>query len=319
MTLIEQDPDRCKSVVASFPWVNAVSDLDEVIDRLDGVVIATRSGSHLELGLRALRAGKHALIEKPLATTLADAELLCSEAEANGVVLMAGHTFVFNPVVVELRRRIAAGDLGKIRYLRSLRLNLGLYQSDVNVLWDLAPHDISIMNYLLGDLPTTVSAWAHRSVADETEDVGMLRLQYEPLDVEAYISVSWLDPAKIREVTVVGSEKMAVYDDVKTEERLRIYDRGVEREQTKMHEPPMSYRYGDITSPYIDFDEPLALEDAHFVEAMRTGVVGKAGGHEGRQVVAVLEAAERSLATDRPVALSELLSPAAPGLSTVSS
>ena len=204
VTLVESVPERRADLVASFPTVRAVADLDEVLDDLDGVVIATRADSHVELGLKALRAGVSALIEKPMATSFADAQLLCREAEAAGLVLMAGHTFEFNPVVVELKRRITSGELGDVHYLRSLRLNLGLYQGDVNVIWDLAPHDVSIINYLLDDTPTTVSAWGHESAGTGFEDVAMVRLQYERSNVEAYVHVSWLDPSKVREVTVVG-------------------------------------------------------------------------------------------------------------------
>lgn len=306
VTLIEQDEARRKSVLNTFPAVKGAGDLDEVLDDLDGVVIATRAKSHVELGLKVLRAGKHVLIEKPMAVSAAEADLLCREAEANKSVLMAGHTFEFNPVVVELKRRILEGELGRIHYIRCHRLNLGLYQSDVNVIWDLAPHDVSIINYLLDDSPTTVTAWGHRSAGTCFEDVGMIRLQYEASNVEAYVHVSWLDPSKVRETTVVGSEKMAVYDDVKSEERLRIFDRGVSVADADTFNTPLSYRYGDITSPFIDFAEPLALEDAHFIEAIQTGRATRADGESGRRVVTVLEAAQRSLDLARPVDISEL-------------
>ncbi len=310
LTLIESVPERRDALVEAFPMVRAVGDLDQVLDELDGVVIATKPKSHVSLGLKVLQAGKHALIEKPMATSVADARELCDVAAANNLVLMAGHTFEFNPVVVELKRRIVDGELGDIHYLRSLRLNLGLYQSDVNVVWDLAPHDVSIINFLLSDSPTTVTAWGHHSAGTEFEDVAMVRLEYERSNVEAYVHVSWLDPSKVREVTVVGSKQMAVYDDVKSEERLRLFDRSVTPTHSKMHEAPMSYRYGDITSPFIDFKEPLALEDAHFVESIRDGIQAtQSNGESGLQVVAVVEAAQRSLEAARPVHLDELLNP----------
>ena len=298
VTLVEVDPERRSALAQAFPSIDTTNDLDDVLPACDAVVVATRSGTHAELALRALRAGRSVLVEKPLATTLADAELLCLEASAHNVTLMVGHTFVFNPAVTELKRRIDAGELGTIKYMRSMRLNLGLYQPDVNVIWDLAPHDISIMNFLLDDVPSEVTAWAHRTSPSHVEDVASLRLEYRRSNVEASVHVSWLDPSKVREVTVIGTRKMAVYDDIKTEERLRIYDRSVAPNGSRLHEAPMSYRYGDIVSPFIRFDEPLALEDAEFVDAVRTGQRTRATGAEGYDVVAVLEAAQRSIELD---------------------
>ncbi len=307
LTLVEKLESVRKGLVGSFPMVEAVSDLDDVLDDLDAVVIATKPKTHSELGLKALRAGKHVLIEKPMATSVAEAALLCHEADANGLVLMAGHTFEFNPVVVELKRRIDASELGDIHYIRSLRLNLGLYQSDVNVVWDLAPHDISIINYLLDESPTTVTAWGHQSATQEFEDVAMIRLEYERSGVEAYVHVSWLDPSKVREVTVVGSDKMAVYDDVRSQERLRLFDCGVTAPTEDTFQAPMSYRYGDITSPYIDFKEPLAAEDQHFLDAIKIGRPAKADGYSGLRVVAAIQAAQRSLELAQPVLVADVL------------
>ncbi|MGH1487845.1 MAG: Gfo/Idh/MocA family protein [Acidimicrobiales bacterium] len=307
LTLIEQDPEVRKNLVGAFPGVEAVADLDEVLEDLDGVVIATKPKTHTELGMKALRAGKHALIEKPMATSVEDAAMLCREATKNDLVLMAGHTFEFNPAVVELKRRINGGELGDIHYVRSLRLNLGLYQSDVNVIWDLAPHDISIINYLLDEMPATVTAWGHRSAATDFEDVAMMRMEYAESGVEAYVHVSWLDPSKVREVTVVGSKQMAVYDDVRSQERLRLFDCGVNVPAGDNFQAPMSYRYGDITSPFIHFDEPLGIEDRHFVEAIRLGRATRSDGHAGGRVVAVVEAAQRSLELSRPVAVTDII------------
>lgn len=307
LTLIETDPEIRKSLVSAFPGVEAVADLDNVLDELDGVVIATKPKSHTALGLKALRAGKHALIEKPMATSVEDATLLCREATKNNLVLMAGHTFEFNPVVVELKKRINSGELGDIHYIRSMRLNLGLYQGDVNVIWDLAPHDISILNYLLDEMPATITAWGHRSAATEFEDVAMMRMEYAKSGVEAYVHVSWLDPSKVREVTVVGSKQMAVYDDVRSQERLRMFDCGVSVPTGDNFQAPMSYRYGDITSPFIQFDEPLGIEDRHFVEAIRAGRATRSDGYAGGRVVAVVEAAQRSLELARPVAVNDII------------
>lgn len=309
LTLVDQVPEVRDRLAASFPRINAVDSIDHVLDDVDGVVIATKPRSHFDLGLQVLEAGKHALIEKPMATSVAEALELQETADRNGAVLMAGHTFEFNPVVVELRRRMGLGELGDVHYIRSLRLNLGLYQGDVNVIWDLAPHDISIINYLLDESPATVTAWGHHSAATDFEDVAMLRLQYERSGIEAYVHVSWLDPAKVREVTVVGSRQMAVYDDVKSEERLRLYDRGIDVQHGPTFQAPMSYRYGDIVSPHIEFQEPLMLEDRHFVEAMELGKAERSDGLVGIQVVGALEAAQLSIESGQPVRVDKLLPP----------
>ena len=260
------------------------------------LIIASPPQSHAELALEALRAGKHVLVEKPLATCAEDARVLVREAERQDRILMVGHTFEFNPAVIELRRRLQRGDLGDIYYVHSSRLNLGLFRRDVNVVWDLAPHDVSILNYILGSFPTAVTAWGLSHTGAEIEVLAYLRVEYEDIGVTGYVHVSWLDPKKVRKVVVVGSERMAVYNDL-AEERLRIYDRGVEFEDASSatHERPLSYRYGDILSPHIQFHEPLSLEDRHFVECIRTGARPQCDGLSGLQVVSVLEAADRSL------------------------
>lgn len=294
------DPDPCNrdAILSAFPAVRAFADLDAALPHLDAVIIATPPRSHAELTLAALRAGKHALVEKPLATSLADARLLVDEAHRAGVVLMVGHTFEFNAAVRELKRRLTQGELGDIYYVHSARLNLGLYRSDVNVVWDLAPHDISILNFLLDAVPTRVTAWGSTNAWAGIEDLAYLRLDYQQLGITGYVHVSWLDPNKVRRVTVVGTRKMAVYNDM-AEERLRIFDRGVERpEETEAtYERPLSYRYGDIISPHIRFEEPLALENQHFVDCIRNGTTPQTDGRSGLAVVAVLEAVDRALGT----------------------
>jgi predicted dehydrogenase len=296
LAVIEQDAGRRHDIVAAFPAVRAFADLEAALPHLDAVIIATPPRSHAELALIALRQGKHVLIEKPMATTLADARLLVEEARRAGVVLMVGHTFEFNAAVRELKRRLERGELGSVYYIHSARLNLGLYRSDVNVVWDLAPHDIAILNYLLGSVPTAVTAWGSTNAWAGVEDLAYVRLDYQEVGVTGFVHVSWLDPNKVRRVTVVGSRKMAVYNDM-AEERLRIFDRGVEpcEAGTASYERPLSYRYGDIISPHIRFEEPLVLEDQHFVEAIRTGSQPQTDGANGLAVVAVLDAIDRSL------------------------
>jgi predicted dehydrogenase len=296
VTVIDSDQKNLDAIRSAFPAVRAFSDVDAGLRHVDALIIATPPQSHAQLALEALRAGKHVLIEKPLATCAEDARALVQEAERQDRILMAGHTFEFNPAVIELRRRLQRGDLGDVYYVHSSRLNLGLFRRDVNVVWDLAPHDISILNYILGSFPTAVTAWGLSHAGAEAEVLAYLRLEYEDIGVTGYVHVSWLDPKKVRKVVVVGSERMAVYDDV-AEERLRIYDRGVEFEEASpaSHERPLCYRYGDILSPHIQFEEPLLLEDRHFVECIRTGARPQCDGLSGLQVVMVLEAADRSL------------------------
>jgi predicted dehydrogenase len=302
VALIDSNPRTQAPLRAAFPDAAAFPDLHSALPHIDAVVIATPPRSHAALALQALRAGKHVLVEKPLATSVAEARLLIAEAARERQVLMVGHTFEFNAAVRELRRRLDRGELGEIYYLHSARLNLGLYQQDVNVIWDLAPHDVSILNYLLRSSPTRVTAWGSTNAHAGVEDLAYIRLDYGDVGVTGYIHVSWLDPKKVRQVTVVGSDKMAIYNEQDAEERLRIFDRGVDSQKC---DParfgwPLSYRYGDIVSPHIRFDEPLAVEDRHFVDCIRNGLTPDTDGWSGLAVVQVLEAADRSLRTGAP-------------------
>jgi predicted dehydrogenase len=308
---IDSDPARIEAIRAAFRDVEVARTLDEAIARIDALVIATPPSAHVGPALAAIAAGRPVLIEKPLATSLADARLVCDAAARAGVPLMVGHTFEFNPVVRELKRRIGRGELGQIRYVSSARLNLGLYRPDVNVVWDLAPHDISILNFLLDSTPVTVDAWGKTHARAGVEDLAYIRLNYARVGVTAYIQVSWLDPRKVRSVTVVGSRRMAVYDDL-AEEPLRIYDRGIEPEDAEAPSPdrPISYRYGDIVSPHIAAAEPLAVEDRSFVEAVLAAPRPAGNAASGLAVVAVLEAIDAALATGRSVAVAAPEGPA---------
>ena len=294
VTAIDQDSSRLEELQSSFPGLATVSSLDEVVDQLDGLVIATPARSHADLAVRALEAGAHVLVEKPLATSVADAERVLRTAEVAGRTVTVGHTFEFNPAVWALREAVHNDDFGKIHYIDSARLNLGLYQSDVNVLWDLAPHDISIVLYLLGELPTSVCTWASSHVPGQHEDVAYLQMRFDHIDVTANIHVSWLDPAKVRRTTVVGSRQMAVYNDM-SNERLRIFDKGVHDLEGPMHATPITYREGDILSPYVDGREPLGLEIEAFIATIRGDDVPRPDGRRGLEVVRVLEAGQQSI------------------------
>lgn len=281
--------------------------LQDALPHVDAVVIATPPGSHVELGLQAIRAGKHVLIEKPLATTAAGAQLLIDAAHEAGVTLMVGHTFEYNGAVWMLRDLVQGRELGDLYYLDSARLNMGLYQSDVNVVFDLAPHDISIANYVLGTAPTSVQAWGSHHVDPVFEDVAYLRLDYAELGVRANIHVSWLDPRKVRLVKAVGSKKMAVYDDLAVDERIRVHDKAVlPAAGGNQAYPRVGYHHGAVTSPVVAFDEPLAVQARHFVECLSTGMRPRTDGANGLAVVQVMEAAQLSLAQERRVLLEEV-------------
>ena len=306
VVVVDPDPHARQSIAANFPGVVAVAELSSVLGRVDGVIVATPPRYHADVGLQALRAGKPVLIEKPLAASVAESRRLVAEAIERDAVLMVGHTFEFNPVVSELRRRMDSGELGEIHYIHSARLSLGLFRSDVNVVWDLAPHDVSIMSYLLRSTPTAVSAWGSAHVSSGVSDLAYFQLEFGERGVMGYGHISWLDPRKVRQITVVGSHKMAVYDDL-AEEKLRIFDRGVDRSRNggdkdvPLHAMPITYRYGDVVSPHIDFKEPLMLEDRHFVDCIRDGTAPLSDGEAGLAVVTVLDAIDRSISTGRNV------------------
>ena len=308
IVVVEPDKRARNSIALSFPNVDVVADLQSVLPHVHGVVVATPPCSHAEVAIEALRAGKHVLVEKPVATSLNQARKMVEEATRSDSILMVGHTFEFNPVVQELRDRMDKGELGDIRYIHSARLNLGLYRTDVNVVWDLAPHDISIMNYLLHSTPTSVKAWGSSCISTDVVDLAHFQLDYGERGVIGHGHVSWLDPRKVRQVTVVGSRKMAIYDDI-ADEKLRIYDRGVDggdqrhTDGAKLHEMPISYRNGDIVSPQIHFQEPLMLEDQHFVNCILSRTKLLSDGNSGAAVVAVLEAIDRAMRENQPVAI----------------
>ena len=292
----EERQDRLRYVRRTFPTVSPFSDHRQLLaSDVDAVVIATPIQTHFQLVKEALLAGKHVLVEKPLACSPADAAELVDLARRCERVLMVGDVFLYNPAVRELRRLVQQGELGRIYYADAARLNLGLFQPQANVVWDLAPHDIAILMYVLGKAPQMVSARGSSYVHTGVHDVCYLELLFSG-GATGHVHVSWLDPDKVRRLTLVGDRRMAVYDDVSTGAKLRVYDSGVEYPTTDNYgEFELAYRHGQIVIPYIRWREPLRVECEHFVRCVRTAARPLSDGEHGLAVVAVLDAAERSL------------------------
>jgi predicted dehydrogenase len=297
LAVADLSEERLASVQSRYPGVQATQDYSDLFALpLDAVVVATPPATHFRIALECLQNGLHVLVEKPLTLSSRDAELLVKAAGARGLILMVGHTFEYNPAVRALRELIANGELGRIYYVDAVRVNLGLFQPGLNVLWDLAPHDISILCYILGCDPIRVSAQGAAYVFADKHDIAHLSLVF-PGDILAHVHVSWLDPCKVRRITVVGSRKMVVYDDVEPLEKIKIYDKGVEAPPyTDTYEEfRCSYRFGDVVIPNIRFVEPLRLECQHFLDCVASGAQPQSHGIVGLKVVKVLEKAERSL------------------------
>lgn len=298
--VVDASPERRTFVESNFPKTKALaSHLDVYADpEVDAVIIATPAATHFELALAALQAGKNVFVEKPLATKAEEVDILAKVAAEKNLVVMVGHTFIYNSAVRYVKKLIDAGDLGEVRYIYSQRLNLGRIRSDIDALWNFAPHDISIIQYWLGD-PTPVSV-ARRGMAymqDGIDDVVFLNLAY-PNKIMANIHVSWLDPQKVRKMIVVGSKKMVVYDDV-ADDKIAIYDKGIDRRAVlgenmdfdHPRPPEFNYRSGDILLPQVKFVEPLRVEAEHFIECIKTKTTPITGLAHARTVVSILEQA----------------------------
>ncbi len=266
---------------------------------LDAVVVAAPVRHHYALAKAALLAGKHALIEKPMASSSAECEELIDIAKRKGLVLMVGHTFIYSAAVRRIAQIIGTGDIGDIRYINSRRLNLGLFQKDINVAWDLAPHDISIILHILGESPTTVNCQGNAHVTPGIEDVTNMSLTFRNQRF-ATIQSSWLEPRKVREMTIVGTRRMIVYDDLQPSEKIRVYDVRVERppHYDSFAEFQYSYHYGDSYIPHIVQEEPLKSECMHFLECIQNGTEPFTSGRYGLELVRILEASSASLKQD---------------------
>jgi predicted dehydrogenase len=295
--LCDLDPDRLAALGRRYPGVGLTDSFDDVLEdpTVDCVVIATPVSTHFGLASRALTADKHVLVEKPLCASSEQAYRLAALSAERGLVLMPGHTFLYSPPVVAIHSLIRSGALGELYFVSSSRVNLGLHQSDVSVVWDLAPHDFSILRYWLGETPTHVSAMARACVMPDIPDVAFVDLAYGSGTL-AHVEMSWLAPSKLRRTTIVGSEKMVVYDDTSSEP-VRIFDSGVNLPDPETFgEYRLTYRTGDIVSPRVDAAEPLSLELRDFCSAVRGEVVPRSTLGLGVEVVRMIESTERSLA-----------------------
>ena len=313
----DQDPQKLDRMKALFPEIQTTHDVNRVIQNpvVDAVAIATPVRTHFELAKNVLTYDKHVFVEKPLCDSSDACLELIRLAEAQRRVLMVGHTFEYAAAVNKIREIVKNGDLGEILYVLSLRLNLGLFQPDINVVWDLAPHDISIITYVLGKPCLSVNCQGRGHYRKEIEDVASMSLSFSD-ETMAFIQSSWLDPNKVRKTTIVGSKKMLVYDDTEPQEKIKIYDKGIDLPPyyDTYGEFPFSYRYGDIYSPRIQDYEPLRLECSHFLECIEKNVTPRSSGYDGLRVVSVLEAATESLKRDGasvPVKYAKLLEHAA--------
>jgi predicted dehydrogenase len=299
---VDSSPERRAFVEANFPKTQAIDSVEQALSdpAINGIIIATPARTHFELARDTLLAGKHVFVEKPLATSVAEVDELGRLADERGLLVMAGHTFVYNAAVRYVKKLLDSGELGEIRYIYSQRLNLGRIRSDIDALWNFAPHDISIIQYWLDDpVPASVYRVGMDFIQEDIDDVVFLSIVY-PQKIIANIHVSWLDPQKVRKIIIVGSQKMVVYDDI-AEDKIAIYDKGIDRkailgEHMDFDHPKpnqFKYRNGDILMPQVNFTEPLRVEATCFIESMWNGRRSATGIAHARNVVAILEKAQR--------------------------
>jgi len=296
--MCDVNPQRLTHLKSLYPEVEGIMDYEHMLNGagLDAIVIATSVKYHYSMARQSLLAGKHTFIEKPMASSSAECEELIEIAESKGVVLMIGHTFLYSAPVRKIKEIILSGDVGDIRYISARRLNLGLFQKDINVAWDLAPHDISIILELMDEFPIRINCQGNAHITPGIEDVTSMSLTF-PNNRFATIQNSWLDPRKVREMTIVGSKRMVVYDDVASLEKLRVYDSRVDvpPHYDTFAEFQYAYHYGDMYVPYIKQEEPLKIECQHFLDCIRQGLTPLTNGEQGLKLVRILEAASSSL------------------------
>ena len=293
--ICDMNPAIREKLGKQYPAALVTDSVDEVLRRVDAVIVATPARTHAELGMRAVEAGLPTLVEKPFALTVQDAERLADLAERRSVPVLVGHLLEYHPVIERLKAMIQDETLGQIYYLYAQRVNLGQVRPDENALWSFGPHDVSVALFLLGEAPVTVSAQGHSYLQKGIEDIVFLNMTFRS-GVMAHVQMSWLDPHKERRLTVVGSRQMAVFDDMAPREKLRIYDKGIDRPpEYRSYGESLSIREGDIFIPRVSNTEPLSAQLQHFVRVARGEVQPRADARDGVRTVRVLEAASRSL------------------------
>lgn len=296
--ICDLNEDRLAHMQTLYPEAETTTNYDQLINdsEIDAIAIATPVHQHFKLAQKSLKAGKHTLIEKPMASSVAECQQLKEFAEQHNLTLMVGHTFLYSQPVRRIKEIVSSGDLGDLLYISASRLNLGLFQPDINVAWDLAPHDISIILYIMDSVPLSVNCQGKAHMKEGIEDVTNMTIDFSNNGF-ATIKSSWLDPNKIRRMTFVGSNKMLVYNDIEPNEKVKIFDKRVEKppHYDTFGEFQHSYHYGDIHSPYIKQDEPLKVECQHFLDCIKTGDTPLSGAQESLRVVQILEAASESL------------------------
>jgi predicted dehydrogenase len=297
-TMCDVSESRLAHLKSLYPEVEGETNYNHMLNGvgLDAVVIATSVGSHYPMAKASLLAGKHTFIEKPMATSSRECDELIEIARSKGLVLMVGHTFLYSPAVRKIAEIVQSGDIGELRYICARRLNLGLFQKDINVAWDLAPHDISIILHIMEKEAITINCQGSAHITPGVEDVTTMWLNF-PGNRSAIIHSSWLDPRKVREMTIVGSRRMIVYDDVSQLEKIRIFDTRVERppHYDTFAEFHYAYHYGDVHVPYLKQEEPLKTECQHFLDCISQGTTPLSDGRKGLELVRILEASSRSL------------------------
>jgi predicted dehydrogenase len=307
IAICDRDAARLADSKRLYPDVVTTTEFTDLLSdgSIDAIAIATPVSTHYELAMAALRAGKHVLVEKPLAQTSEQVHRLIEEAERRRLILMVDHTFLYTPAVQKIRDLTVEGVLGEIYYYNGIRASLGLFQSDVNVMWDLAVHDLSIIQFILDKAPVAVSATGASHVAGRPENMAHLALFFENSCI-AHVSVNWLSPVKVRQTFIGGSRKMIVYDDVEATEKIKVYDKGItiNGSAEAAQQLKIGYRAGDMWAPHLPAKEALATEVEHFIDCVRTGAPPISNGISGLQVVRILEAASRSIqAQGNPVRL----------------
>lgn len=300
VAVCDQRPERRAQVEQVYPAVKTYADVRELLANpaIDAVAVATPVTSHFPLALQALQAGKHVFVEKPFTATVEEGERLVEEAEKRRLTLMVDHTFIYTSAVRKIKELLDNGSLGQLYYYDSVRVNLGLFQHDVNVLWDLAVHDLAIMDYLIDSSPVTVAATGMAHVPGRPENMAYLTCYFNN-NLLAHFHVNWMAPVKVRQTLVGGSERMIVYDDIEMSEKIKVYDKGiiVSQDEDAVYQRKVGYRTGDMWAPRLDNVEALSIEADHFIDSINSGKQPLSSGLAGLRVVRILEAATRSMAS----------------------